>query len=98
MEGIKKNANIAANTAKVFRNLFVVGIVLSVVGAILSILMAGFVNMYYQDPEKVAMAAGSLDADMGFFNFIKMANLVERGLYGQYFAIQLLCCAVLCAI
>ncbi len=98
MEGIKKNANIAANIAKAIRNLFVVGIVGSIVGAVLAILMAGFINMYYQDPEKLATAAGSLNADMGFFNVIKMANLTESGLYAQYFAVQLICCAVLCAI
>ena len=99
MEGIKKNAKTAAKIAKIFRNLAMVGLVFCVVGAILSFLMAGFVNnIYYQNPDNIAKAAGSLNADMGFFNFIKSIGLVEKGLYGQYFAAQLICTAVLAAI
>ena len=94
MEKIQKSSNTAAKVAKIFRTLSIVGIVFSVLGAICGFAMAGFINQYYQDPNNVLAAQGSLEADMGIFSFLPFDSLKASGNYGAFFAVQLLCFAV----
>lgn len=98
MEKIKKSSNIAAKIAKVFRTFCIIGIVFSVLGAICGFVMNGYIKQYYQNADNLMAAQGSLDADMGVFSFLPFDSLKASGNYGVFFAVQLLCLAiVLCA-
>ena len=98
MDKIKKSSNIAANVAKVFRTFCIIGIVFSVIGAVCGFAMNGQINQYYQNADNLMAAKGSLDADMGVFSFLPFDSLKASGNYGLFFAVQLLCLAViLCA-
>ena len=94
MEKIKKSSNIAANVAKVFRTLSIVGIVMSVIGAICGFAMQGYIAQFYENPDNLMAAQGSLEADMGVFSFLPFESIKAAGNYGVYFGLQLLCFAV----
>ena len=96
MEKIQKSSNTAVTIAKVLRTFSIIGLVFSVLGAVCGFAMNGFINQYYQDPSNVAAAQSSLEADMGIFGLIPFTSIKEGGNFGIFFAIQLLCCAVVC--
>lgn len=98
MEKIRKSSNTAVKIAKVLRTLSIIGLVFSVLGAICGFAMNGFINQYYQDPNNLAAAQGSLEADMGIFGLIPFTGIKEAGNYGVFFAIQLLCYGIICIV
>ena len=90
----KKSQETAVKVARICRTLSIIWVVCAGVGAILSVVMSGFIAQYYLDPANVAAASASLNANMGIFSFLPFDSLKEAGSYGLFFAIQLLCAAV----
>lgn len=94
MESIKKSSNRAVKIANALRVMAIVGLVFAVLGAICGFAMNGYINQYYSDPQNLAAAQGSLNADMGIFSIINFESIKDAGNYGVFFALQLLCFGV----
>ncbi len=91
----KESSGTAAKIAKLLRTFCIIGMIFSVVGAVLGFTMQENIARYYIDADNVMAARGSLDADMGIFSFLPFDSLKAAGNYGAFFALQLICLAVI---
>ena len=87
----------AIRFANVCKVLAVVVVILGIIGAVCGFAMNGFINGYYENPDNIATAAQSLDADMGIFGVLPFDSIKAAGNYGVFFGLQLLCMSV-CAL
>ncbi len=96
MENTNKSAGTAVKVANALKVISIVGVVFCIVGAICGFALNGFINEYYSDPNNVAAAKASIEADMGIFRIIPFDTFKDSGNYGVFFGVQLLCSALVC--